>query len=59
MKPEYKEKALSHLEGIVSRNTILSEMLKGNRPADQQYATRLTEEIKRLSELLDNILSIS
>lgn len=59
MKSEYKEKALSHLEGIVSRNKIINEMLSGNRPADQKYALRLSEEIKRLSELLENLMGLS
>lgn len=59
MKFEYKEKVLSHLESIEKRNTIISEMLAGQRPVNQDEAVKLNNEIKRLVELAENIVDIS
>jgi len=59
MKPEYKEKALSHIDGIVNRTRTIQEMLEGKRPSSQSDAIRLTKEIERLLELTQNIVELS
>jgi hypothetical protein len=51
MKPEYKNKAQEHLEAIAKRAKVIAEMLKGERPADQTQAIKLSNEIERLVEL--------
>ena len=50
MKPEYKEKALSYMEGVQNRTKAIQEMMQGKRPANQEQAIRLTMEIERLLE---------
>lgn len=59
MKHEYKEKVLSHLEGIKKRIKIMNEMLEGNQPSDKQRAITLTREMIRLTELSKDIIDIS
>jgi hypothetical protein len=59
MKPEYKEKALSYIDGINSRTKVIKEMLEGNRPANQQQAIQLTIEIDRLLEQTQNLIDLS
>jgi len=59
MKHEYKEKVLSHLEGIEKRIKIMNEMLEGNQPSDKQRAITLTREMIRLTELSKDIIDIS
>ena len=48
MKPEYKEKALSYIDGIANRTKTIQEMMEGKRPANQEQAIRLAMEIQRL-----------
>jgi len=59
MKPEYKNKAQEHLEAIAKRAKVIAEMLKGERPADQAHAIKLSNEIERLVELTTNIVDLS
>jgi hypothetical protein len=59
MKPEYKEKALSYMDGINSRTKTIQEMLEGKRPSNQSDAIRLTKEIERLLEQARNIVELS
>jgi hypothetical protein len=59
MKPEYKEKASSYIDGINSRTKVVQEMLEGNRPANQEQAIRLTIEIQRLLEQTQNLIDLS
>ena len=59
MKPEYKEKALSNLDGIENANHTIQEMLEGKRPSNQQDALALTRKIERLLELTRNIVDIA
>jgi len=59
MKPEYKNKAQEHLEAISKRAKVIAEMLKGERPADQAQAIKLSNEIERLVELTTNIVDLS
>ena len=59
MKPEYKIKAQENLESIAKRAKVISEMLKGERPANQAEATKLATEIERLIELTQNIVDLS
>jgi hypothetical protein len=59
MKPEYKEKALSNLDGLENANKSIQEMLEGKRPSNQQDALVLTRKIERLLELTRNIVDIA
>jgi hypothetical protein len=59
MKPEYKMRAQEHLEAITKRAKVISEMLKGERPANQAEAIKLSNEIERLVELTTNIVDLS
>jgi len=59
MKPEYKEKALSYMDGINNRTKTIQEMLEGKRPSNQSDAIRLTKEIERLLEQARNIIELS
>jgi|TARA_B110000971_G_C19620827_1_gene324684 hypothetical protein len=59
MKPEYKEKALSYMDGIQNRTKTIQEMLEGKRPSNQADAIRLTREIERLLEQAQNIVGLS
>lgn len=59
MKPEYKNRAQENLEAIAKRAKVISEMLKGERPANQAEAIKLSTEIERLVELTTNIVDLS
>ena len=59
MKPEYKQRAQEHLEAIAKRAKVIAEMLKGERPANQEEAIKLSSEIERLVELTTNIVDLS
>ena len=59
MKPEYKIKAQENLESIAKRAKVISEMLRGERPANQTEAIKLATEIERLIELTTNIVDLS
>jgi len=59
MKPEYKEKALSYMDGVENRIKTIQEMMQGKRPANQEQAIRLTMEIQRLLEQTKNIVELS
>lgn len=59
MKPEYKQKAQENLEAITKRAKVITEMLNGERPANEEEAKRLAREIGRLSELTTNIVDLS
>lgn len=59
MKPEYKTRVQEHLEAITKRAKVIAEMLKGERPANQEEAIRLSNEIERLVELTTNIVDLS
>ena len=59
MKPEYREKVLSHIEGINARTKAIREMIEGKRPTNQKDAMRFTNEIERLLELVQNLVVVS
>ena len=59
MKPEYKQKALSYMDGVENRTKTIQEMLEGKRPSSQADAIRLTKEIERLLEQARNIVELS
>jgi len=59
MKPEYKMRAQENLEAITKRAKIIAEMLKGERPANQAEAVKLSNEIEKLVELTTNIVDLS
>lgn len=59
MKPEYKLKAQENLEAISNRVSVISEMLNGERPANQAEAIKLSKEIQKLTELTQNIVDLS
>jgi hypothetical protein len=59
MKPEYKNRAQENLEAIAKRAKIISEMLNGERPVNQEEAKRASKEIERLVELTTNIVDLS
>jgi len=44
MKPEYKMRAQENLEAIAKRAKVISEMLNGERPVNQDEAKRATKE---------------
>ena len=59
MKAEYKMRAQEHLEAIVKRAKVISEMLNGERPVNQEEAKKASKEIERLVELTTNIVDLS
>ena len=59
MKPEYKMRAQENLEAISKRAKVISEMLNGERPVNQEEAKRVIKEIERLVELTTNIVDLS
>jgi hypothetical protein len=59
MKPEYKNRAQEHLEAIAKRAKVISEMLNGERPVNQEEAKKVAKEIERLVELTTNIVDLS
>ena len=59
MKPEYKEKALSYMDGVQNRTKTIQEMLEGKRPSSQVDAIRLTKEIERLLEQARGLVELS
>ena len=59
MKPEYKNRAQENLEAISKRAKVISEMLNGERPVNQDEAKRAAKEIERLVELTTNIVDLS
>ena len=59
MNPERKERLLNDLDSIANHNKVISEMLNGNRPANQQDAVRLSQQISVLLERTRNLIDIS
>jgi len=59
MKPEYKMRAQENLEAITKRAKVISEMLNGERPVNQDEAKKAAKEIERLVELTTNIVDLS
>mgnify|MGYP003338276444 CR=1 FL=1 len=59
MKPEHQEKALTHLDAIANHTKVVKEMLDGSRPANQQEALRLTNQIERLLELTKTLVELA
>ena len=59
MKPEHKEKALTHIEGIENHNKVIKGMLDGSRPSNQQEALRLTNQIERLLEMTKTLVELA
>jgi hypothetical protein len=59
MKPEYKNRAQENLEAIAKRAKVISEMLNGERPVNQEEAKKASKEIERLVELTTNIVDLS
>jgi hypothetical protein len=59
MKPEYKNRVQEHLEAITKRAKIVSQMMEGARPVNQEEAMKSLKEIERLVELTTNIVDVS
>ena len=59
MKQEYKMRAQENLEAIAKRAKVIAEMLKGERPANQVEAVKLSNEIEKLVELTTNLVDLS
>lgn len=59
MKQEYKMRAQENLEAITKRAKVIAEMLKGERPANQTEAVKLSNEIEKLVELTTNLVDLS
>jgi|688.fasta_scaffold959207_2 hypothetical protein len=59
MKPEYKNRVQEHLEAITKRAKIVSQMVEGVRPVNQEEAIKSLKEIERLVELTTNIVDVS
>lgn len=59
MKPEHKEKALTHIEAVENHNKVIKGMLDGSRPSDQNEALRLTHQIERLLELTRTLVELA
>ena len=52
-------RAQENLEAITKRAKVITEMLKGERPANQAEAVKLSNEIEKLVELTTNIVDLS
>jgi hypothetical protein len=59
MKPEHKEKALTHIESVENHNKVIRGMLDGSRPSNQQEALRLTNQIERLLEMTKTLVELA
>lgn len=59
MKPVYKEKVLSHFEGIEMRTSRLVDMIEGRRPSTKDDMVRLTKEIEQLLQQSKNLVEVS
>jgi hypothetical protein len=59
MKPEHKEKALTHIESVENHNKVIKGMLDGSRPSNQQEALRLTHQIERLLEMTRTLVELA
>ena len=59
MKPEHKEKALTHLESVENHNKVIKGMLDGSRPSSQDEALRLTHQIERLLEMTKTLVELA
>ena len=55
MKPEYKMRAQENLDAIAKRAKVISEMLNGERPVNQEEAKRAAKEIERLVSRTEEI----
>ena len=52
-------RAQDNLEAITKRAKVIAEMLKGERPANQAEAVKLSNEIEKLVELTTNLVDLS
>ena len=52
-------RAQENLEAITKRAKVIAEMLKGERPANQTEAVKLSNEIEKLVELTTNLVDLS
>ena len=59
MKIEHQNKALTHIEALENHNKVIRGMLDGSRPANQQEALRLTNQIERLLELTKTLVELA
>ena len=59
MKPEHKQKLLSHLEGVENSSKMIQQMLDGTKPANQETALQLTRNIDRLLEMSRTIVELA
>ena len=59
MKPEHKEKALTHIESVENHTKVIKGMLEGSRPSNQQEALRLTNQIERLLEMTKTLVELA
>ena len=59
MKIEHQNKALTHIEALENHNKVIRGMLDGSRPANQQEALRLTNQIERLLQLTKNLVELA
>jgi hypothetical protein len=59
MKEVYKEKVLSHFDGIDMRIGKLEDMLQGRYPSNHEDRIRLIREIHQLLELSKNLVEVS
>jgi|TARA_Y100000389_G_scaffold192151_1_gene219299 hypothetical protein len=59
MKPEHKQKALTHIESVENHNKVIKGMLDGSRPSNQEDALRLTNQIERLLQLTKNLVELA
>lgn len=59
MKEAYKEKVLSHFDGIDLRISKLESMLKGEYPSNNEDRIRMIRESRQLLELSKNLVEVS
>jgi hypothetical protein len=59
MKDVYKQKVYDTLDSISHRVKVISEMLDGERPANQEDAKKYIKEIKQGLEHIHEIMDIS
>ena len=59
MKPEYQQRAIENLSALDKRADIIIQMMDGSRPANPAEALTIMKEIKRLTELTNNLVDLS
>lgn len=59
MKLEYRERVLTLVEASKTRLEVLDKMLKNEMNPDTNEAIRMVNELKRMLQTIDDVVSIS